>query len=108
MLAIRSHEVMLAGLPDSQAHLRKVHHRLSEVVEVVGEDVERDVSDNPQITDQQIARLQRYNWPSNVRELAEVDYGSVSMVLQRFGRRRQQDPQLARCLRQAEALLSNV
>ena len=40
--------------------------------------------------------------------LAEVDYGSVSMALQRFERRLQQDPQLARYLRQAEALLFNV
>jgi REP element-mobilizing transposase RayT len=41
-------------------------------------------------------------------ELAEVDYGSVSMALQRFERRLQQDSQLARYLRQAKALLFNV
>ena len=30
-LAMCSHEVMLASSPDSQAHFRKIHHRLRDV-----------------------------------------------------------------------------
>jgi hypothetical protein len=41
-------------------------------------------------------------------ELAGVDYGSVSVALQRLERRRQQDQQLADRLRDGETLLSNV
>ena len=41
-------------------------------------------------------------------ELTNIDYGSVSMALQRLERRRQQDAQLARRLRELEVLLLNV
>ena len=41
-------------------------------------------------------------------ELADVDYGSVSMALQRLEQRRQLDGQLARYLREVESVLFNV
>ena len=41
-------------------------------------------------------------------ELTQIDYGSVSMALQRLEHQRQQDAQLARRLRELEVLLLNV
>ena len=41
-------------------------------------------------------------------ELTNIDYGSVSMVLQRLEHWRQQDAQLVRHLRELEVLLLNV
>jgi len=41
------------------------------------------------------------------RELTQLDYGSVSMALQRLEQRRPQNAQFARRLRELEALLLN-
>jgi hypothetical protein len=114
---VRSLEDELRGNRREQPSLRRLETRpawqqIVEVVEAMKQEKWEQFRDRRGDWGRAVALyLGRQHGGLKLRELgklAGVDYGSVSVALQRLERRRRQDQQLADCLREGETLLLNV
>jgi putative transposase len=114
---VRSLEDELQGNRREQPSLRRLETRpawqqIVEVVEAMKQEKWKQFRDRRGDWGRDVALyLGRQHGGLKLRELGElagVDYGSVSVALQRLERRRRQDQQLADRLREGETLLLNV